>query len=151
MENFQLDNMPNLRDALMNFLNDVLARVPESVRPESFEFTLNLDSIIIHLELDVRAASIIYGTKGPRRMPPVDAIKAWVERKHIQPVANSRGKVPSISDLSWAIAKSIALNGTPPHSYYDDVVSELLSQHEALIQEAFSKDIVALLDISELL
>lgn len=133
--------MPNLKQVLEQLLQDIINKVPKSVSPESVDIKIDLNSIILSLNLDIKGYSIIYGSRG--HMPPVSAIKAWVEQKHIEPRVNEKGKLPSIDGLSWAIAKTIEKRGTPPHDYYDKSVNELLTVYEPIICEAFSSDLIA--------
>lgn len=63
----------------------------------------------------------------PGKMPPVQAIEAWIRAKGIQPLEDNI----TVSSLAWAIAKSIAKKGTNKdyHQYlYDEVITPLRIQ-----------------------
>lgn len=50
--------------------------------------------------------------RGPGRFPPIDAIKQWIQVKPVNPVPDARGKVPSVNQLAFLIARKIANEGT---------------------------------------
>lgn len=59
------------------------------------------------------ATPISYGLpvehgRAPGKMPPVDAIQAWVHRKQLVPARNEKQE----RGVAWAIARTIAVRGT---------------------------------------
>lgn len=149
METIDLSKLPNLNAVFIQMTNEIISKVPESVRPESVDIGIDLGSIVIKFNLDVRGNSIIFGSKG--HWPPIDAIKAWVIKKNIQPRPDAKGKLPTIDQLSFLIARKISVEGTPPHDYYDSVTSDILSYYESRISEAFIKDLTDFIGLTELL
>lgn len=149
MNDFNIENLEHLKVVLNQIIQEIISKVPESVRPDSVDINLDMDNVIIHFNLDIRGSSIIFGSRP--HFPPVSAIKSWVERKNIQPHPDSKGRLPSINQLSFLIARKISVTGTPKHDYYDKATEEILAQYQTQIQEAFSEDIINLLGIQELL
>lgn len=114
----------------------------EQILKEEFE-KLRLDMIRKHEELGMRASGrwiegtqtivrgltaslvgehyteyLVDGRPPSVKMPPVEAIKRWIEDKGIQP---DRG---TISSLAWAIAKKIQREGT---EYFKEGGTDLVS------------------------
>lgn len=54
------------------------------------------------------AQYLVSGRPPSGKMPPVEAIKQWIEHKGIKPLKENT----SVSSLAWAIAKKIAKDGT---------------------------------------
>lgn len=85
-------------------------------------------------------------------MPPVSAIERWITAKQIVPQMKDGKKLPTIQQLSWAIAKSIEKNGyqpkgtaTWPHKggYLQDAFNTVFEQFQSELQEAMIADILA--------
>lgn len=151
MEDLNIDKMPNLYEILNRLIEDIIQKVPASTRPDSVDIDINLSSIILKFNLNIRAASIIYGTKGPRKFPPPDAIKGWILKNNINPRANANGKLPSIDQLAFLIGRKISREGTPPHSYYSDAVNEILDFYGPQIEQSLEKDFISILGLDTLL
>ena len=66
------------------------------------------------------------GTKGPRKPPPIKAIKPWAESKGLNP---------------WAVQKSIAKKGTKPHPWIYKI-DALYKMYLDDIRTAMRNDIV---------
>lgn len=88
-----------------------------------------------------------YGRR-PGKMPPVNKILKWIEFKHLVPRSNN-GRVPTTTQLAFAISKHIAKYGTEGKhllqqtidSTYDTLVDRLVEAIENQIENEIEKDI----------
>lgn len=86
--------------------------------------------------------------RGPGKMPPVNKILKWIEFKHLVPRSNS-GKVPTTTQLAFAISKHIAKYGTEGkhllkqtiYATYDTLVDRLVEVIADNIENELEKDI----------
>lgn len=63
-----------------------------------------------------------YGTRTaignpPGKFPPINAIMEWVKVKPVTPRPMKNGKIPSIKQLAFLIARAIQRNGTKPYYF----------------------------------
>lgn len=74
-----------------------------------------------------------YGRKAGGKFPPPDVIAKWIEIKPILPRPDNKGKLPTISQLTYLIGRKIAEKGIPAtnalslsvEAVYNDMVVEL--------------------------
>lgn len=86
--------------------------------------------------------------RGPGKMSPVNKILKWIEFKHLVPRSNS-GKVPTTTQLAFAISKHIAKYGTEGkhllqetiQSTYNNLVDRLVEVIADNIENELEKDI----------
>lgn len=82
------------------------------------------------LKITIRLADywqyIEYGRRKGARMPPIKAIKDWIEVRNIvpRPVRLSSGKteVPTTESLAYIIARSISRKGIKPRPYMQESI-----------------------------
>lgn len=53
----------------------------------------------------------------PGKFPPINAIMEWVKVKPVTPRPMKNGKIPSIKQLAFLIARAIQRNGTKPYYF----------------------------------
>lgn len=147
--NVKVDYEDNSKDAIKALgigidegLNDILDLIFEKSQrlvPKD-ESTLQKSALPLRRdwmekEIEYRAfyASYIeYGTDPRERMPPVDAIERWVERKGI-----AKGK--NIRSTAFAIARSIQKNGTRPQPFLRPARNEANVRKNEIMQKAVKR------------
>lgn len=85
------------------------------------------------------AGAVEYGRRAGG-MPPVDAIRAWLRKKHsgrnsaLRAAAAFTGRSQDrlLTSSAWAIAKSIAKSGTRPHPFFTPAVNK---NHARIVRE----------------
>ena len=81
--------------------------------------------------------SFTFTDKGRRagKMPPISAIKEWVEAKKIAGRANSKG-------VAFAISKTIAQKGTkkPPSNFFTDTMEKFFEDRVPKATEQIAKE-----------
>ena len=75
------------------------------------------------------------------KMPPINAIKQWVEVKPVIPRPMSNGKLPTVNQLAYLIARKIGLEGTIGKHLLQTSVDNVWGVFEEFIAEAFVKDL----------
>lgn len=149
MDQINIDQLTKTRQVLNAIASKIVEQVPESARPSTVTFTFDMATLDIVFELDVVAASIVFGSKP--HFPPVSAIRGWVERKGIKPRPGSDGKLPTIAQLSFLIARKISRVGTPSHEqFYSDPADQVINQFQTQLEQAFAEDLVGLIGLEEL-
>jgi len=157
MEANPLTDFKNLQEALNRYGQAAvdLYRREMQVRGKNASFSLsnqlrfdvNKDGALYTVSLDLLSywKFIEYGRK-PGRFPPIEKIREWVRIKPVVPRPMANGKLPSLQQLAFLIARKIAREGIAPEPILHDSLEELNSTYLPLIQEALTKDIG---DISE--
>lgn len=87
------------------------------------------------------------GRRAGRKMPPVSAIQAWIEKKHITPRPIG-GRTPSLPQLAFLIARHIGRDGIPAKPYLQDIKNNVLDGNEfnTELSNALVQDITQNLD-----
>lgn len=92
-----------------------------------------------------------YGRKAGKK-PPYEAIRKWVEDKHLNPTGERYDRLPTeekkLDALAYAIKNSIGKMGTLKEygygahggAYSDKVLDELLPKYKPLFENALQKD-----------
>lgn len=102
-----------------------------------FSLTLSLEDYWKYIENGRRAGA---------KMPPITAIKNWIERKNIQPkpmtLKNGKTVVPNINSLSFLIARSISKNGIKAKPFFKQSINETYDLFIEKIKEALIQDLI---------
>lgn len=102
-----------------------------------FSLTLSLEDYWKYIENGRRAGA---------KMPPITAIKNWIERKNIQPkpmtLKNGKTVVPNINSLSFLIARSISKNGIKAKPFFKQSINETYDLFIEKIKEALVQDLI---------
>lgn len=93
-----------------NLMNSMMWEVNES--GNHYIITITLPEYAMYLE---------NGTKP--HFPNLDAIKSWIQVKHIVPRANN-GKVPTTNQLAYLIGRKIAKEGTKPTHLIENTMND---------------------------
>lgn len=75
----------------------------------------------------------------PGKMPPIKAIKPWVEMKGIKIIGKNQ-KVLTSESAAYLIARSIGEDGIKPTNVIDKTEKYIFSKYEAEIKLALGKD-----------
>ena len=79
-------------------------------------------------------------------VPPVNVIADWVRRRNITPYALKNGKLPTMDQLAFMIARKIGNEGYDGIHFLEKSIDEQKSYWDDKISEAISNDIIAELD-----
>lgn len=79
------------------------------------------------------------GTKP--HFPPVSAIRKWVEIKPVIPEADANGRVPTVAQLAFLIARKISREGTEGTHFFDKTQEEINDYFLLSIEKAVSEDL----------
>lgn len=92
-------------------LQKVSGRFANSIESEYTEESLTISaSPFIRVLIDGRKPTSSGARKGNPTLQQI--IRKWIDEKGITPKAKSNGVIPTKEQLSWAISKSIHVNGT---------------------------------------
>ena len=80
--------------------------------------------------------------------PPYDStektfpqIEKWVMDKPLQPYPDSRGKLPTIKQVTFLVARKISEEGTQGHYFFESTLNGLMEKYYPMIVDAIYKDI----------
>lgn len=124
------DNMPTYYE-LRNKINFVM-----NVNGNFYEIEFNAPSYWGYTE----------NGRKPGKIPPINVISNWIKRRNIVPYAMKNGKLPTLDQLSYAIARKIGRDGVEGIHFLEKSLEEQKQYWEDQISEAISKDIIAELD-----
>lgn len=68
-------------------------------------------------------------------------IEKWVGDKPLNPYPDSRGKLPTIKQVTFLVARKIAQEGTKGHYFFEATFNGLYEKYYHLIVDAIYKDI----------
>ena len=85
------------------------------------------------------------GRRPGAKMPPVEAIKKWIEYKKIlpRPIQLKSGKtvIPSTQQLAFLIARSIGKNGIEARPIARETVDQLNNEFVSILKSSIQRDI----------
>lgn len=85
------------------------------------------------------------GRRPGAKMPPVEAIKRWIEYKKIlpRPIQLKSGKtvIPSTQQLAFVIARSIGKNGIKARPIARETVDQLNNEFVSILKSSIQRDI----------
>lgn len=84
--------------------------------------------------------------RGPGKFPPPPAIRDWIEVKPVQPYPDSRGRTPTVEQLTFLIGRKIAEEGTEPQPFFEPAKEQALRQFSEAIDKAIEADVDAFIE-----
>lgn len=111
-----------------NLLNTIDYRI--TVGSTQIDVTLNLQEYWKYLE---------YGTKP--HFPPINAILEWISAKPVLPSKTYDGKLPTMKQLAFLIARKISEKGTEPTNMLEQTIEEINTEFEGIIEQAILQDL----------
>lgn len=79
--------------------------------------------------------------RGPGKFPPPPAIRNWIEVKPVQPYPDSRGRIPTVDQLTFLIGRKIAEEGTEPQPFFEPAKEQAVREFSAAIDQAIEADV----------
>lgn len=95
---------------------------------------------IISLELEYYWRFLEDG-RAPGKYPPVSKIREWVRVKPVVPRRDKNGRLPSIKQLAFLIARKIAEIGIEPTHILQRTIDEINAEYKDKISAAFAEDL----------
>lgn len=110
---------------------------------DSVEYKIDIDGTQYQLSLDLLSywKYVEYGRRAGK-MPPIQAIRDWVRMKPVLPRANKNGKLPTISQLSYLIARKIGEEGIEGRHILENSVESILQDFDERLGRAVEKDVL---------
>ena len=84
-----------------------------------------------------------YGRQ-PGKFPPIDKIRDWITIKPVIPNTYN-GKLPTVDQLSFLIARSIARNGVPAKNYLGSTLEEF--KQDTALMDGITQSIKGKVDL----
>jgi hypothetical protein len=112
--------------------------------PNSFEMDFSMEEYGIYQDKGVSGIKKKYNTdfKYTNKMPPAKAFDKWVVRKGLAP--REKGKFKSRKSLSFAIARSVYINGIKPSLFFTKPFEKAIKRLPEDLVEAFGLDAIKL-------
>lgn len=111
-----------------------------------YTITSKSDSYLVTINLEEYWKYIEKGRRAGAKMPPVSAIENWIKVRKIlpRPVALKSGKqrVPTVQQLAYVIARSIARNGIAPRPFMRESIEDTLNDFSSKLTAAVREDVL---------
>ena len=133
---------------IVNRYKDKISEYSSGQLYKTIDYTITSqnDSYLVTINLEEYWKYISYGRKPGSRMPPVSAIENWIKVRKIipRPVALKSGKqrVPTVQQLAYVIARSIAKNGIQPRPFMRDSIEDTMSDFKSKLSAAVREDVL---------
>ena len=116
--------------------------------PNSFEMDFSMEEYGFYQDKGVSGIKKKYNTdfKYTNKMPPAKAFDKWVVRKGLAP--REKGKFKSRKSLSFAIARSVYINGIKPSLFFTKPFEKAIKRLPEDLVEAFGLDAIKLFNDS---
>lgn len=112
--------------------------------PNSFEMDFSMEEYGFYQDKGVSGVKKKYNTdfKYTSKMPPAKAFDKWIVRKGLAP--REKGKFKSRKSLSFAIARSVYINGIKPSLFFTKPFEKAFKRLPNDLVEAFGLDAIKL-------
>ena len=112
--------------------------------PNSFEMDFSMEDYGFYQDKGVSGIKKKYNTdyKYTNKMPPAKAFDKWVVRKGLAP--REKGKFKNRKSLSFAIARSVYINGIKPSLFFTKPFEKAFKRLPSDLVEAFGLDALKL-------
>lgn len=112
--------------------------------PNSFEMDFSMEEYGLYQDKGVSGIKKKYNTnyKYTNKMPPAKAFDKWVVRKGLAP--REKGKFKNRKSLSFAIARSVYINGIKPSLFFTKPFEKAFKRLPEDLVEAFGLDAIKL-------
>lgn len=112
--------------------------------PNSFEMDFSMEEYGFYQDKGVSGIKKKYNTdyKYTNKMPPAKAFDKWVVRKGLAP--REKGKFKNRKSLSFAIARSVYINGIKPSLFFTKPFEKAFKRLPSDLVEAFGLDAIKL-------
>ena len=112
--------------------------------PNSFEMDFSMEEYGFYQDKGVSGIKKKYNTdyKYTNKMPPAKAFDKWVVRKGLAP--REKGKFINRKSLSFAIARSVYINGIKPSLFFTKPFEKAIKRLPDDLVEAFGLDAIKL-------
>ena len=115
-----------------------------------YSITAQNDSYLVTINLEEYWKFIEKGRRAGAKMPPVSAIENWIKVRKIipRPVAlkSGRQRVPTVQQLAYVIARSIAKKGIAPRPFMRESIEETMKDFQSKLSAAVREDVLENLD-----
>ena len=112
--------------------------------PNSFEMDFSMEEYGFYQDKGVSGTKKKYNTdyKYTNKMPPAKAFDKWVVRKGLAP--REKGKFTNRKSLSFAIARSVYINGIKPSLFFTKPFEKAIKRLPEDLVQAFGLDAIKL-------
>ena len=111
-----------------------------------YTITSKSDSYLVTINLEAYWVFIDKGRRAGAKMPPVSAIENWIKVRKIlpRPVTLKSGKqrVPTVQQLAYVIARSIAKNGISPRPFMRESIEDTMNDFKSKLSAAVRDDVL---------
>ena len=147
-------------EALLNsFSNTLISRYREHIseyasgklyKTIDYSITSKSDSYLVTINLEEYWKFIEKGRRAGAKIPPVSAIENWIKIRKIlpRPVAlkSGRQRVPTVQQLAYVIARSIARKGIAPRPFMRESIEDTMKDFQSKLSAAVREDVLDNLD-----
>ena len=112
----------------------------------NYSITSKSDSYLVTINLEDYWKFIERVRRAGAKMPPVEAIENWIKIRKIipRPIVLKSGKqrVPTIPQLAYVIARSIAKQGIKPRPFMRESIEDTMKDFQSKLTAAVREDVL---------
>lgn len=97
--------------------------------------------IYVALNLEDYWKYVEYGREKGKKFPPLDAIAKWIDAKPVIPRPDKNGRLPTTRQLSFLIARKIAMKGIKKTNIFEESVDAVYEQMDEALAAAITADV----------
>jgi hypothetical protein len=128
-----------------NLIND--DKIASGNLLNSVDYRIEQDGMVYEVKLKLQDywKYVEYGTKP--HLPPVNKILEWVMVKPVLPRPNDDGKLPTPTQLAWAIAKKIEKKGTDGTEALEEAILDINEKFKEKLVIALHQDMETIMKV----
>lgn len=111
-----------------------------------YSITSQNDSYLVTINLEEYWKFIEKGRRAGAKMPPVSAIENWIKIRKIIPrpliLKSGKQRVPTVPQLAFIIARSIAKKGIKPRQFMRETIAETIETFKDKLSAAVREDVL---------
>ena len=111
-----------------------------------YTITSKSDSYLVTINLEEYWKFIEKGRRAGAKMPPVSAIENWIKVRKILPrpivLKSGKQRVPTVQQLAFIIARSIAKKGIQPRPFMRETLAETVETFKEKLSAAVKEDVI---------
>ena len=133
---------------IVNRYKDKISEYASGKLYKTIDYTITSqnDFYLVTINLEEYWKYISYGRKPGSRMPPVSAIENWIKVRKILPrpivLKSGKQRVPTVQQLAYVIARSIAKNGIQPRPFMRESIDQTIEDFKSKLSAAVREDVL---------
>lgn len=133
---------------IVNRYRDKISEYASGKLYKTIDYTITSqnDSYLVTINLEEYWKYIEKGRRAGAKMPPISAIENWIKIRKILPrpvtLKSGRQRVPTVQQLAYVIARSIAKQGIKPRPFMSESINQTIEDFKSKLSAAVREDVL---------